>query len=86
MFVSRLEIETTAENIADLTDCKLAAAAMKKKFISTEYDPFFPKGCYSYVNRVHDSEVYWNEHIEGSKHRKATPICIVKIYGNLRHN
>ena len=86
MFVSRLEIETTAENIADLTDCKLAAEALKKKFKSTEYDPFFPKGCYSYVNRVHDSEVYWNEHIEGSKHRKATPICIVKIYGNLRHN
>ena len=71
IFSDSLEIETTAENIADLSDCKLAAAALEMKFKSTEYDPSFPKGCYSYVNRVQDSEVYWNEHNEGSKHRKA---------------
>ena len=84
----------TAENIADLSDCKLAAALLEKKFKSTENDPSFPKGCYSYLNfkyissssTVQDSEVYWNEHSEGSKHRRASPICFQNVNGNVLLN
>ena len=78
--------ESNGENIANLSDCKLAAAKLEKKFKSTEYDPSFPKGCYAYVNRVQASEVYWNEHSEGSRHRKASPLCKVKFHGNYLHN
>lgn len=67
------------ESITNLSQCKLAAANLEQKFKSTEYDPFFPKGCYSYVNRAHASEVYWNEHSEGSRHSKASPICKIKF-------
>ena len=78
--------ESNGENIANLSECKLAAAKLEKEFKSTEYDPLFPKGCYAYVNRVQASEVYWNEHSDGSKHRKASPICKVKFHGNVFHN
>ena len=69
------------ESIANLSQCKLAAANLEQKFKSTEHDPLFPKGCYSYVNRAHASEVYWNEHSKGSRHSKASPICKVNFRG-----
>ena len=78
--------ESNGENIANLSECKLAAAKLEKEFKSTEYDPLFPKGCYAYVNRGNASVVYWNEHNEGSKHRKASPLCIVISQGNVLHN
>ena len=55
----------------DLTTCKKAAEFFGYQFDSTEEEAGYPKGCYA----LFDADVYFNQHIDGSKHRDASQIC-----------
>ena len=56
--------------VDDLTTCKQAAEAFGHQFRGTEDLAIWPKGCYEA-----SSDVYFNQHINGSARSNAAQIC-----------
>ena len=67
------------DGVDTLEECKEAVDTIKLNipkahFYSTETDSEYPKGCYLYVADEVGS-VFFNQHVTGSKHSGARPIC-----------
>ena len=59
--------------VDDLTTCKEAAEVLGHRFKFSEEEAGWPKGCYAVA--VGSRNVYFNQHIDGSKNYLARQIC-----------
>ena len=74
--------ETGDIAIEDSTTCKEAAEELGYKFLATEDNANWPKGCYVYYNRnlVRDA-VWFNRHTHGGWIYSARNICKGSVKG-----